>query len=171
MQRRVLIKTALAAAVCGVGNARAHTPYKQWQVYRDKHLLIGCLKNTPETYTLAKKLVALFAEELPRASARVARAPHLHRIASLMATNQLDTSIIPVSSAVELAAGAGDYAIYGPVPLRVLFAFGDLLYVGMESMPEHHALMIFRALQSHTAADHQTDLPVPWHRGIARHDL
>lgn len=170
MQRRAILKTTLAAAVC-CGTANAHTPYKQWEVYRKKHLLVGCLKDTPKTYKLAKEIVELFSVELPRASARVARAPHSHRIASLMATDQLDTSIIPAAIAADIASGSGVYSAYGAVPLSTLYVFGDLLYVGQQSIPEHHALMIYDALHSIFNNEQTMDALVPWHSGIAEHKL
>lgn len=169
MRRRELFGTALAGALAYSTGALAHTPYKQWQIYRRKHLLVGCQKDQPDTYALAKSLVSLFEAELPRASARVARAPHAQRIASLMATDQLDTAIVPTQVAADMAAANNQFAAYGKVPLRLLFCFDDLLMVGLESMPEHHAVMIHDAIRSaHTAAD-KPEPVVPWHAAIVEH--
>ncbi|MEL7174652.1 MAG: hypothetical protein AAFN05_17015, partial [Pseudomonadota bacterium] len=74
----------LAAALWAVaGNAAAHTPYGQWVVYRQKHLLIGAHRGDARTYEQAKAVVAALEVELPAAAARVARGPHPQRIASL----------------------------------------------------------------------------------------
>ena len=176
MQRRDILKAGLAAAFFYNSAAQAHTPYKQWQVYRKKHLLIGCLKDRPLTYELAKTLVNLFANELPRANARVARAPNSQRIASLMATGQLDTAIIPVSLLTDMATGNGVYAAYGKIPLRVIFLFENLALVGLDSMPDHHALLIHNALLTDYAVDSNfhaagSEPKVPWHHGIVEHGL
>jgi len=46
-RRDVLIGLALAAASCAA--AGAHTPYGQWVVYRQKHLLIGAHRGDART--------------------------------------------------------------------------------------------------------------------------
>jgi len=74
IHRRHILKTAAAFGVWSLTSG--HTPYKQWQVYRRKHLLIGANKAEPPTYELGKKIAALLLEELPESRARVARAPH-----------------------------------------------------------------------------------------------
>ncbi len=72
-RRRALWLSVGAAMVLLLGG---HTPYGQWVVYRKKHLLIGCHKADPETYDLAKRVVALLDAHLPAAKSRVARAPN-----------------------------------------------------------------------------------------------
>ena len=46
-----------------------------------------------------------------------------------MATDQLDTCIIPALIVVELASGSGEFSPYGPVPLRALFKFEDIFHL------------------------------------------
>ena len=72
MNRRRLIRTGGAAAAAFW--LSGHTPYGQWVVYRKKHLLIGCHRADPQTYELAKQLVAILEDRLPKARARIARA-------------------------------------------------------------------------------------------------
>ena len=43
MRRRALLKTALIVTAWAVTGG--HTPYRQWQVYRQRHLLIGASKS------------------------------------------------------------------------------------------------------------------------------
>ena len=62
MNRRALLRAgATAAAAILLGG---HTPYGQWVVYRKKHLLIGCHKEDPRTYVLAKEAVALLEPKI-----------------------------------------------------------------------------------------------------------
>jgi len=44
-RRALRLSVGAAAALLLSG----HTPYRQWVVYRKKHLLIGCHKADPET--------------------------------------------------------------------------------------------------------------------------
>jgi hypothetical protein len=85
-------RTLLVAAATSSPGARpaAHTPYKQWDVYRRKHLLIGTCRADPESYPLGKRLVAILASSLPDSKARVTRAPNQQRLASLLTTDQLE---------------------------------------------------------------------------------
>lgn len=138
----------LTAAAFPLGG---HTPYNQWVVYRKKHLLIGCHKGDPRGYALAKRTVAALDRHLPAAKARVARAPHAGRLASLLATDQLDTAVLTDAEAVAMRDGVEGFAPYGAVDLRSLLPIGDRLLVARADFPERHAWLLAEAL-------HHTDL-------------
>ncbi len=167
MQRRQFSQ-AVAATLLGVAApAIAHTPFNQWRVYRRKHLLIGCHKDAPPTYELAKSLTQTLEQHLPAASARVARAPHAYRIASLMATDQLDTAIVDLDLAQRIATGHGNFETYGKVAINRLFSFGSLQLIGLASMPPRHAGLIYHALaKEFPAPQHDTPSALAWHPGI-----
>ena len=126
MRRRSLILGvtvgALAAPTASLSpwNAQAHTLYGQWVVYRKKHLLIGCHRKDPLTFDLAKRIEAEFTHALPEAKARVARAPHPERLASLLGTDQLEIAVLAIAEAEAMAAGTGEFAPYGRQPLTLL---------------------------------------------------
>jgi hypothetical protein len=143
--RRAALGLALAAA--GASLAAAHTPYGQWVVYRQKHLLIGAHRGDPRTYDLAQAVVAALGEELPEAAARVARGPRPQRIASLLATGQLMTAVLASSEAEAMASGRPPFEAYLPVPLRQLAALGGgyRLYASPD-LPEDHAWLVAEAL-------------------------
>jgi hypothetical protein len=138
----------LAAATVASTSAIAHTPYGQWIVYRKKHLLIGCHREDPETYILAKAVVQDFEHDLEEANARVARAPRPERRASLLATDQMDVAILDPASASEMSAGTGRFGPYGEIPLCIIGSTKDHIFVGHERMPERHAWLIAMALDS-----------------------
>lgn len=165
IRRRLFSVGVLAAAAFFVGG---HTPYSQWVVYRKKHLLIGSHKGDPRGYALAKAAVAALDRHLPAAKARVARAPHAGRLASLLATDQLETAILTETDAVAMRDGADGFAPYGAVDLRMLMPIGDRLLVVRADFPERHAWLLAEALS-------RTDLAPPrgntspsrlaWHAG------
>jgi len=146
--------------------AIAHTPYKQWAVYRKKHLLIGCHRHVPETYDLAKAIVGQLEENLSAANARVARAPAPTRLASLMSTDQLQVAVLRPAIATEMAAGVGEFQAYGKIPLRLLLPINDYVLVGHAQLLDHHCWQITQALESMSNAQQFALASVlPWHRG------
>ncbi|NIR30294.1 MAG: hypothetical protein GWN84_13485, partial [Gammaproteobacteria bacterium] len=78
--RRRLLKMGLAAAALVF--ATGHTPYRQWVVYRQRHLIIATNRADPPSHRLGVQMAAVLAAELPASRARVARAPNAARVAS-----------------------------------------------------------------------------------------
>jgi len=157
---------ALLVAAMQPLSLHAHTPYKQWAVYRQKHLLIGCHKDVPETYELSKRIVALLDVDLPAASARVARAPAASRLASLLATGQLDIAVLAPQTATAMASGSGIYTAYGSISLTTLLPLDKYLLTGHSRLHDHHCWQITKALQPLTTPDAITWKPIlPWHKG------
>ena len=144
ISRRLLLTGALALAA--QRPAVGHTPYKQWDVYRRKHLLIGTCRADPESYPLGKRLVAIITDAIPESHARVTRARDQRRLASLITTGQLELIVLRVDEAVRLARGEEPFAEFGPFPLRLLFAIGDRALVCREDFPVRHAWLVSRAL-------------------------
>ena len=167
IRRRRLLGVGLAAAAGLL--LGGHTPYKQWVVYRRKHLLIGCHKADPRTYDLAKQTEALLAEHLPAAQARVARAPDAGRLASLLSTGQMDVAVLGAADAVAMAKGIGAFAPYGQTALRVLIPLDDRILIAQAGFPSRYAWLLTGALAgtalTTAAPDVAVDHGVPWHPG------
>ena len=147
MRRRRFLRAALvgvAGLVCS-----GHTPFQQWTVYRQRHLLILTDRSDPPSYPLGKRVAALLAAHLPASRARVTRAPHTERIASLISSKQLDVALMSPSDAVALAAGLPPFKAYGPVALRTLVAVDRYLLVCREDFPARHAYVVTRTLDLH----------------------
>lgn len=165
IRRRLFSVGGLAAAAFFVGG---HTPYNQWVIYRKKHLLIGSHKGDPRGYALAKATVAALDRHLPAAKARVARAPHAGRLASLLATDQLETAILTESEAVAMRDGVDGFAPYGRVDLRTLMPVGDRLLVVRADFPQRHAWLVAEALNHTDLArlpDRTSRARPAWHAG------
>lgn len=149
--RRSLLVGAACLAAARAG--RAHTPYRQWDVYRRRHLLVGTCRADPESYPLGQRLVSMLVSSLPESKARVTRAPDQKRLASLLTTEQLELVLFTMDEAVALEGGKAPFTDYGPYPLRLVFEVEGYALVCGEAFPARHAWLVTEAL-----ADH---LPVP----------
>lgn len=165
--RRALI---LGLAAIGTTLLGGHTPYGQWVVYRKKHLLIGCHRADPTTFHWAQVLERELAANLPKASARAARAPDAGRLASLLGTDQMEVAILSAADARAIAEGAGAFAPYGAIPLRLLAPLGDRLLIAHADFPDDHARLVAGAVMHSAFGFHPPESyepPLPWHPGAA----
>ena len=144
MNRRAFLTMAGAFASAP---AYAHTPFSQWVVYRQKHLLIGSHRGDLRTYDLAKAVVAGLEAELPEAQARVARGPRPQRIASLMGTGQLYLAALTMGEAERMARAEAPFEGYRPTPVDALALIEEdyILYAAPE-FPQEHALVVTQAM-------------------------
>jgi hypothetical protein len=151
----------------------AHTPYRQWAVYREKHLLIGANKAEPATYALAREIAALLLAELPASEARVARAPHAWRLASLLTTDQLQLVLLSTEDASALRDGRDGFEAFGRTGLRALHRFGGYWLICRPDFPDDHAALVSAVLRDHGAmlakqqAAADRTAPVPVHEALA----
>lgn len=142
-----------------------HTPYRQWVVYRQRHLLIGCHREDPEGYALAKALEFELWSHLPDSSARVARAPHAERLASLLATAQLEVALLDTATALAMRAGEGPFAAYGALDLVVLARLENRLLLARADFPARHAWLVAEALAESPLVLAPAESPLAWHPG------
>lgn len=166
LHRRRLLRTAALAAVWLA--ASAHTPYRQWKVYRQKHLLLLAHRGDPDSYELANALAATLLAHLPESKARVTRAPHLHRVASLLATGQLQFAVLKAQDAATMLRGAAPLEAYGAVSLTAVARIGNHLLAARADVPAEHAWLLAEALDGAQARGLPVDLPAeasdaaPW---------
>jgi hypothetical protein len=150
MRRRRLVQVGLIATAWLA--TAAHTPYRQWQVYRRRHLLIGCSKADAPSYPLAQRIARVLAAELPQSSARVTRGPDPWRLASLLTTGQLEVVLLASADIAALRDGRAPFEAFGPTELNALFGFGDYFLICRPDFPDHHAYQVVRALSENAAA-------------------
>ena len=130
----------------------AHTPYRQWEVYRMKHLLIGTSREDAASYPLGKQLVELLVQAVPESRARVARARTVERLGSLIATDQLKVLLISDKHLAEMAEGTGPFKAFGPIEIARLFQFDGLVLVSRADFPASHAWIVARAFLDNAEA-------------------
>ena len=68
--------------------AFAHSPWGQYQVYHQKHLLILSSRDDEPSYPFSKILADYLAAAVPSSKARPARAINIKRVYNLLLTNQ-----------------------------------------------------------------------------------
>jgi hypothetical protein len=147
MPRRAFLQVGLSATAWFA--ASGHTPYRQWQVYRRKHLLIGTSKADAPTYPLGQKIAEVLATYLPESSARVTRGPDPWRLASLLTTGQLEVALLAQADVAALRDGRAPFEAFGPTELNALFAFEGYLLVCRPDFPAHHAYQVVQTLSEH----------------------
>lgn len=170
MQRRAALRTGLALiawlALSG------HTPYRQWQVYRARHLLIGTSRADEPSYPLGKRVARVLLEHLPESSARVTRGPDPWRLASLLTTRQLDVVLLSRTDAAALRDGRAPFEAFGPTELRALARLGGHVLVTCPDFADRHAYLVAKTLAEHRARFRPPALiasgpdPVPAHPGV-----
>ncbi len=148
--RRFFLRGCLVG-VALVG-ASAHTPYSQWNVYRQKHLLVLTNKTDGDGYATGKAVAEALLEVLPSSDARVTRAPNIDRVASLIATHQLDIAVLRHDEAAALFKGAAPFEEIGSVPLRVLYEFPGHVLISRDDFPDAHAYRVAQALMAASEA-------------------
>jgi len=139
---------ALSALTAGV---HAHTPYRQWKVFRQRFLLIMTSRTDPAGDALGDRLAEVLLAELPQSRAMVSRAINLERIASLITTDQANIAVLEHTTARALVLGEAPFADYGPFPLQVIVQTPSHRLVCREDVPLHHGYMIAGALMEHAA--------------------
>jgi len=142
----------LASAVAAALFCSAHTPYQQWVVYRRRVLLVGSSRDDPAGYGLGREIAETLARHLPESRSRVSRAPSAQRLASLIATDQMDVAVLPRAAGRALADGTPPYAAFGAVPLSLLFGFEHHVLVCRADFPATHAYLVSRTLDETMAA-------------------
>lgn len=167
MRRRQLLR--LGAAGTAWFALSGHTPYSHWQIYRQKHLMIGSCKTDAPSYPLAQRIAETLVSQLPESSARASRAPDQRRIASLLASDQWQVSVLRREEAADLVAGRGLFETVGAIPLRSLFAMGDHLLVCRPDFPDRHAWLVTATLTEYAAGITDGSPVEPGTAGIPMH--
>ncbi len=167
--RRHVLRLGVASLACTL--LTGHTPYRQWVVYRQRHLLIGTSRSDPPTYPLGRRIAAVLAETLPESRARASRAPDPRRLASLLGTGQFQLALLSRADAAALQRGDGLFASVGQVAIHSLFSFGDYLLVCRPDFPAHHAYVLAEMLTEQrtripgAAPLGRSEGPIPVHGG------
>lgn len=168
-RRRALTVLAATSSLLLTG----HSPYRQWQLYRQSHLLLFTTRDDPRSDDLGEQLAGRLRDLLPDSRAGVARAPDVQRVASLISSAQADAAVLTAANALALYRGAAPFADYAGVPLRVLVASDGYQLVCREDFKREHAYLVVEALMREPrvaaltvpAGNVQTDQAVPTHAG------
>lgn len=150
MNRRHFLTVLVASAA--TMPAAAHTPFRQWKVFRQRYLLVTTSRTDLQGDALGDRFVEILAQELPESRAMVSRAINLERIASLITTDQANLAILERSKALALARGEAPFEQFGPFALQAIVQTDAHVLVAREDVPLHHGYLIAATLMAHDAS-------------------
>jgi len=126
--------------------ALAHSPYRQWAVFRQRFLLITTTRDDKGSDDLGEEIARILLELLPASHAQVSRARDWSVLASLLTTYQTEVAVLARNRAEALFKGAPPYQDFGPAPLRVLIQTLRYQLIVRQDFPKHHAFLLSEAL-------------------------
>jgi hypothetical protein len=144
MNRRRFL--SLPAAAAGWVLLSGHSPYRQWAVYRQAHLVIVTSRDDLAGDALGERLAAILRAALPDSKATVARGPRVQRIASLISTGQAEVGVMSRANALAMYHGEGPFRQYGAVALRVLVQNDAHRLVCRDDFLPQHGYLVAEAL-------------------------
>ncbi len=169
MDRRTLLcgAAALAALWLQALPARAHTPYRQWDIFRRRYLQILTAESDPAGDAVGDLWVAQLRQRLPESRAMVSRARDLRRIASLLKTNQAKLAVLSHADARAITQGQPPFEEFAPLPLQILVDDGTFLLATREDLPLYHGYAITAALMEEKPA--RLSVPLDGRFGMPAH--
>ena len=126
--------------------AGAHSPWGQYAVYRQKHLLVLSTRDDLASYPYSKLLVEAINRTAPEASARPARAKNLQRAYDLLRTAQFQFALLSSGNVDAMRTATGPFAEGAPVPLKTVYLFAELEFVVRSDFPENLVSIVTHAL-------------------------
>lgn len=144
MNRRQFL--SLAAASAGSVLLCGHSPYRQWMVYRETHLIILTSRDDLGGDDLGEKIAAIVRDALPDSRAVVGRGPRVQRIASLISTRQAEVGVVSRPNALAMFHGEEPFRQYGAIPLRVLVQNDAYRLVCRDDFLPQHGFLLAEAL-------------------------
>jgi TRAP-type uncharacterized transport system substrate-binding protein len=133
MDRRRVLQMTAASGLWLV--LTAHSPYRQWEVYRKVRLVVLVNAEEAASVQLGEIIARLLAKHLPESRAMMARARNINDVVRLIASKQLDTALMREEDASLAFGGTGRFADNGKVPLRAIAQLGPYLFVCREDLP------------------------------------
>ena len=134
MKRRLFLFSSAAIAL-NANPLFAHSPWGQYQVYRQKHLLILSSRDDDISYPFSKELVSCLDKVLPIAKARPARAINLARAFDLLRTDQFQFAIFNRANINKMRMASDEFSGKRPVELSTLLEFGEMQFVVRKDFP------------------------------------
>ena len=131
--------------------AKAHSPWGQYAVYRQKHLLVLSTRDDAQSYRYSKLLVDAINESAPEASARPARAINLERAYNLLRTDQFQFALLSTTNIESMRLATGAFAGRPSVDLKTIYKFDQLEFAVVADFPGELVAIVTDAVLSHIA--------------------
>lgn len=146
MRRRAFLGAMAAFLYPAI--SMAHSPWGQYAVYRQKHLLVLSTRDDVETHPYSKLLVEAINKTAPEASARPARAINLERAHALLRTDQFQFALLSATNVEGMRFATGPFAGMPTVDLRTIYRFKDLVFVVRADFPKNLVAIVTEAVLS-----------------------
>lgn len=128
--------------------AMAHSPWGQYAVYRQKHLLVLSTRDDAESYPYSKILVDAINRTAPEADARPARAINLDRAYNLLRTDQFQFALLSTINVEAMRSATGLFRGKSPVDLKTIYKFENLEFVVRADFPDNLVAIVTDAVLS-----------------------
>ncbi len=168
-ERRLLALSLLGAAAVFLPG---HSPYRQWYVYRARHLVVVTDEARPGALAIASAVASAIAARWPETKAVPAAARTPVEVVKLLSSGQLQVGLLPAAVALAAFEGRGRFADDGKVPLRAVAVLGGDLLVVLESCDRQRAHDMAQALAESRDGVPLTEkpslrgpAPIPFHPG------
>lgn len=145
MRRRTFMLAAAAAAALP-SVAGAHSPWGQYVVYRQKHLLVLSTRDDAPSYPYSKRLVEAINRGAPTANARPARAKDLRRAYDLLRSDQFQFALLSSANVAAMRGASGPFDGAEPVALKTIFGFDDLEFTVRADFPSNLVAIVTDAV-------------------------
>ena len=158
MNRRKFLALGASLVPC---TTLAHSPWGQFQVYRQKHLLILTSREDKESYPYSKLLAIALNREQPTASARPARAVNLTRVYNLLRTKQFSFTLLPRNH-LKILEGMDAENTKSKYRLAVspIYSFGELVLMVQNDFDKNLVRIVTHALAESASWLPDADAPL-----------
>ena len=129
-----------------VGNSWSHSPWSQYQAYRQKHLLILSTRDDLPSYAFSKRLVEAINSIEPTANARPARARNLKRAYDLLHSNQMQFAVLSKNNIENMRLATESFEGLERLELKTIYIYGDLEFVVLANFPSKLASIVTHAI-------------------------
>lgn len=164
-----VLRTLLAGGV--ILTLMGHSPYRQWAVYRQSHLVVVADDSAPGALAASDAVARVLAAQVPHSRAVAAAARSAAEVVRLLRSRQLPLGLLLADDAADALLARGPFARQPPLPIRGLAAVGPYLLVALDDFPAAKAGEIARALLEHAPQGAPLigpgAAPVPVHPGAA----
>lgn len=150
MHRRTFLASLACLLVPNLAPSRAmaHSPWGQYAVYRQKHLLVLSTRDDTESYPYSKLLVDAINRSAPEAKARPARAKNLKRAYDLLRSDQFQFALLSRNNIDAMRLATGQFSAGDPVDLKTVYQFGQLEFAVRADFPAHLVAIVAHAVLS-----------------------
>ena len=109
-------------------------------------MLIMCSKKDPGAYDFSKKLEKEFNIYLPKAKAKIARAPHADRIFDLLVSDQIPLAVLSYDLIEKLIKENKENIYFFKDKTKMIYPFSDMVLIANQNFPSEKSIKIYNSL-------------------------